>query len=94
MGLDDLAAKMRAFNWNVATCDGHDIADLLRAFDGQRSGMPNVIIADTIKGKGCKPAEETVVNHHLMFPDAEANRIEEERMMGVVEKLTEEWRNM
>lgn len=57
MAIDDLAAKMEAFNWNTISCNGHDIADLLKAFEKIRDDMPNIIIADTIKGKGLSFAE-------------------------------------
>lgn len=50
----DLAAKWRAFGWNVIECDGHDIAALDAAFDAaeEAKGVPTVILADTVKGKG------------------------------------------
>jgi transketolase len=54
MPLRDLSAKWAAFGWNVIECDGHDIAALDSAFDLAESvrGVPSVIIAHTIKGKG------------------------------------------
>lgn len=64
MGIDDLAAKMSSFNWNVISCDGHDIADLLRAFSEQKEDMPNIIIAETIKGKGVSFMENRREWHH------------------------------
>ncbi len=95
-GLGDIAEKFKAFGWDAQTVNGHSVSEIADAIDRAKeaAGKPSCIVLDTIKGKGCKPAEETVVNHHLMFPDPEANRIEEERMTGIVEKLTEEWRNM
>lgn len=57
MAIDDLAAKMKAFNWNTISCKGHDIKDLLRAFSEIRDDEPNIIIADTVKGKGLSFAE-------------------------------------
>jgi transketolase len=53
-GLGDIEAKLSAFGWHVARCDGHDVAALertLRALDAVPD-RPKVIIADTIKGKG------------------------------------------
>ncbi len=52
--IDDPAAKFRAFGWNVVECDGHDHADIRRAFDAATTheGRPTCIIAKTIKGKG------------------------------------------
>ena len=54
MPIRDLAGKWRAFGWNVIECDGHDLAALDAAFDAAEAckGLPSVIIADTVKGKG------------------------------------------
>ncbi|MBE6913944.1 MAG: transketolase [Ruminococcaceae bacterium] len=54
MPIRDLAGKWRAFGWNVIECDGHDLAALDAAFDAAEAckGVPSVIIADTVKGKG------------------------------------------
>ncbi|HTM57358.1 MAG TPA: transketolase [Candidatus Udaeobacter sp.] len=54
MGIKPLAEKWRSFNWNVIECEGHDIADVLRAFAAAREhrGRPSVIIADTVMGQG------------------------------------------
>lgn len=64
MKLDSISAKMQAFNWNVILCDGHDVGDLLRAFGEIKSGKPNIIIADTIKGKGISFIENRREWHH------------------------------
>ncbi|MGN1340404.1 MAG: transketolase [Oscillospiraceae bacterium] len=64
MGIDDLGAKMRSFNWNVISCDGHDVADLLRAFGELKEGCPNIIIAETVKGKGVSFIENRREWHH------------------------------
>ncbi len=54
MPLGDLAAKFRAFGWEVSECDGHDIASICNAVDAARTknGLPKVILAHTVKGKG------------------------------------------
>lgn len=54
MPLGDLAAKWRAFGWNVIECDGHSIEALSGAFDAAEEFTegPSVIIAHTVKGKG------------------------------------------
>ncbi len=57
MQLGDLSAKMRSFGFNTIDCNGHDIADLLRAFDSLSDKEPNAIICDTVKGKGLSFAE-------------------------------------
>jgi transketolase len=54
MPLRDIEGKWRAFGWNVIRCDGHDIMALNDAMDQAEAckGVPTIIIADTIKGKG------------------------------------------
>lgn len=54
MPLRDMAAKWRAFGWNVIECDGHDLMALDAALDAaeQAKGVPTVIVANTVKGKG------------------------------------------
>ncbi len=54
LALGDLEAKLRAFGWYVAACDGHDHAELAQVFAEFRSAgdTPKVLIANTIKGKG------------------------------------------
>src|SRR5947199_6584890 len=46
--------KFRAFGWEVARADGHDlpaVKEVFRIFDSVRD-KPKVLIADTVKGKG------------------------------------------
>ncbi len=54
VSLGDLEEKLRAFGWDVRTCDGHDHAELREAFAsfGEVDERPNALIARTIKGKG------------------------------------------
>ncbi len=54
MPLGDVAAKWRAFGWNVIECDGHNVTALCDAIDAAKAhtGGPTIIIAHTIKGKG------------------------------------------
>ncbi len=54
------ASKLKAFGWNVISIDGHDIAQILSAFDSARAtkGKPTVIVAKTTKGKGVSFMED------------------------------------
>jgi transketolase len=55
LALGDLEAKLFAFGWHVARCDGHDHSELRRVFRQFRAGPPDrpkVLVAETIKGKG------------------------------------------
>ena len=57
MQLGDLSAKMKSFGFNTIECNGHEIADILRAFDNLSKDIPNALICDTVKGKGLSFAE-------------------------------------
>ena len=54
MPLRDVEAKWQAFGWHVIRVNGHDLRALNKAFDAAEAtkGVPTVIVADTIKGKG------------------------------------------
>lgn len=64
MGLESLSDKMKAFNFHVTSCNGHDVAELLKAFDDRKMGKPHIIIAETVKGKGLPFAEHQRQWHH------------------------------
>ena len=53
-GLDNIVGKFRSFGFNVIEVDGHNISNLIDAFDTakQKKGVPSIIIAKTVKGKG------------------------------------------
>lgn len=53
--LEPYADKWRAFGWNVIECNGHDMADLVRAIDSlpaPDSDLPTAVICETVKGHG------------------------------------------
>jgi len=54
MNLDPFNKKWQAFGWHVIEVNGHDLTQLIDAFDQAKliKGQPSVIIAHTIKGKG------------------------------------------
>ena len=70
MALDDLAARWRAFGWDVEALDGHDAAALSAYFHSERpSNMPHLLIARTTKGKGLPFAENRADWHHHVPSD-------------------------
>ena len=71
MPLRDLEAKWRAFGWNVIRCDGHDLKALNAAFDEAENtkGVPTMIIADTVKGKGVSFMEGKAAWHGKAIDD-------------------------
>ncbi|MBI4597490.1 MAG: transketolase [Candidatus Omnitrophica bacterium] len=52
--IEPLADKWRAFGWHTIEIDGHDIAQVCRAYDEAATitGKPQVVVARTVKGKG------------------------------------------
>ncbi|MEX2190291.1 MAG: transketolase [Bacteroidota bacterium] len=54
MNVEPLRAKYLSFGWHVIEIDGHNMQQIVSAFDEARSveGKPSVILADTVKGKG------------------------------------------
>lgn len=58
--LGKLDKKWESFGWHVVETSGHDFDRLGKAFAEAKEikGVPTVIIADTIKGKGLRIAED------------------------------------
>jgi len=65
MNLDPFNKKWQAFGWHVIEVDGHDLAQLIDAFNQAKlvKGQPTVIIAHTIKGKGVSFMENNASFH-------------------------------
>ena len=70
--IDDPAAKFRAFGWHTVECNGHDHADIRRAFQAALAhrGQPVCVIAHTVKGKGVSFMEGDF-NWHAKVPTDE-----------------------
>lgn len=66
--IEPLKEKWESFGWNVYNVNGHNYAQLLEAFKKAKepNGKPNVIIADTIKGKGVSYMENVTRWHNTM----------------------------
>lgn len=68
--IQPFADKWKAFGWQVISCNGHKIANLITAFKKAKSvkGKPAILIADTIKGKGVSFMEERPLDYHGKAP--------------------------
>jgi transketolase len=67
MGVEPLVEKFRAFRWDVQRIDGHDLDAILDAFASLApadSDRPQLIVADTVKGRGVRRMERDV-NWHV-----------------------------
>lgn len=69
--MGDMAAKWRAFGWQAAEVDGHDVPALLDVFQERKrpKGKPYVVIAHTVKGKGVSFFENDNKWHHAKLSD-------------------------
>jgi transketolase len=76
MNLDPVAAKWQAFGWHTIEIDGHNMREILDAYDeaGRTAGRPTIIIARTIKGKGVS-FMENVCDFHGRAPTREEAEI-------------------
>lgn len=76
MNLEPIAAKWQAFGWHTIEIDGHNIKEILSAYqEAERiKGKPSIIIARTIKGKGVS-FMENVVDFHGRAPTKEEAEI-------------------
>jgi transketolase len=81
--LEPLAAKFSAFGASVEVVDGHDFGGLGKVFRDipRRKGLPSVIIAETVRGKGLRELEGRADRWFCKFSPEEAE--------GLVTKLHE-----
>lgn len=90
MGVEPLAEKYESFGWNVIETDGHNIKELIAAFEkaAQIKDKPSAIIIHTIKGKGVSFMEGEA-GWHGKAPNLEQTRLGLEEL-GFGHLLTED----
>lgn len=69
MDMGDLGKKFSEFGCYVQDVDGHNIAELLKAYRALHDDRPNVIVAHTVKGKGLSFVENHVEWHQNVLND-------------------------
>ena len=84
---DPIDEKFKAFNFNVITINGNDMAEVAKAFEAAKAvkDKPTAIIANTVKGKGVSFMENQA-GWHGKAPNDE----EFETAMKDLERLGEE----
>ena len=97
--LGDLEAKFKSFGWHVERVDGHDFAQLGAALGRchEVRARPQVIIADTIKGRGVSFMEHTSLDSdvaqyrfHSGAPNTALYRQAVEELIGRLYRQTEQ----
>lgn len=81
--IDALNQKWTSFGWHVIEIDGHNIDQLISAFEDAKNvkGKPTLIIAETIKGKGISFAENVVSFHN--------GKLSREQYLTALEELSD-----
>lgn len=64
--MSPFADKWKAFGWNVTKIDGHDYGQIREALLERKKGIPTLVIADTVKGKGVSFMENVPIWHYRM----------------------------
>lgn len=70
MNLGDIEEKFHAFGWHAITVDGSDHLMIREAiaYAKKRSGIPSVIVLDTVKGAGVPMIASREFCHHMVMP--------------------------
>ena len=65
MKVSPIDDKFKAFGWNVISVDGHNMQEIIDAFDGAKTckGQPTLILAKTHKGHGVSFMEDNAGWH-------------------------------
>lgn len=75
--------KWRTFGWNVIEIDGHNCTEIRNAALVRKTGIPTLIVANTIKGKGVSFMENVPIWHYRMPNREEMPALMEE--LGITE---------
>lgn len=92
LGVTADTEKWRAIGMDVTEVDGHDVAALYQAIDvakTRKNGIPKLIIANTIKGKGVSYMENKMEWHYLPMSAAQY----EEAVLNIKEAYLNELTN-
>jgi transketolase len=77
LDLEPLDRKFKVFNWHVKNADGHSTCQLFRTLINLKNGngdKPNLLIANTVKGKGVSSLECDPLSHIRSLNAAEVDR--------------------
>lgn len=72
--LSNLKSKFESFGFNVIEINGNDFNEIDDAFKNFSSSKPNIIISDTVKGKGISFMENKVEWHSKKLNDEDYNK--------------------
>ena len=87
MGKENWKERWEAFGWQVDEVDGHDVDELEKCLKKGSLGIPRVILAETVKGKGVSLMENNPAWHWRMPGKRERKVFMEE--LGITEEELE-----
>ena len=90
--MNPISDKFEAFGWKTKSCDGHNFDDLEKAFSEFpiETGKPNLIIAETRRGKGLPSIEARADRWFANFTNDEVEMLLKELHGGKITELTSE----
>jgi len=65
LNIEPLDKRLKFFNWKIQRVDGHNMNEIIKACKNLSKKKPNMIICDTIKGKGISFAENKLEWHYF-----------------------------
>lgn len=71
LNVEPIDERVKSFGWTVQRIDGHDFEEIERAFNNLSGKSPNIIICDTIKGKGVSFMENNNLYHYKNLSENE-----------------------
>lgn len=74
--IGNIAEKFTCFGWYAQDIDGSDVAQISEAIQNAKNekDRPSVIVLNTIKGRGCCFAENSLNNHHITVSKEQADQ--------------------
>lgn len=80
LSLPQMAERWRAFGWDAHEIDGHDENEIVRTIENldTDAGLPHVLIAQTVFGKGVSFMERQIKWHYWPMSDEEYRKAMDE----------------
>jgi transketolase len=78
LNMQSIIDKFKAFGWNTLEINGHNHKEIKKALTSSSTQSPTCIVANTIKGYGCKSIENNPAWHHRSPTQSEYQQFIEE----------------
>ncbi|HXF44402.1 MAG TPA: 1-deoxy-D-xylulose-5-phosphate synthase N-terminal domain-containing protein [Candidatus Paceibacterota bacterium] len=82
LNIEPLDERVKSFGWAVQRVNGHDFEAIERTFNNFSNDSPNMVICDTIKGRGVSFMENENLYHYKNLSEEEYKEAMEELIQG------------